>query len=143
MGRGHIVAHHQDHKARPMCFRCKRTFASADDLNVHMLLPANQMCEPVASNPEDGITPEIKFLLALRKQGSRIDTWEGLWRVLFPHDDKIPSSGESPAMFRPNLPTNYKEILNTLWSILSYEHLLRRNFQGYWLPNSKWSLESR
>ncbi|KAL2139554.1 hypothetical protein VTI28DRAFT_5035 [Corynascus sepedonium] len=57
-----------------------------------MLLPANQMCEPVASNPEDGITPEIKFLLALRKQGSRIDTWEGLWRVLFPHDDKIPSS---------------------------------------------------
>lgn len=42
--------------------------------------------------PEDGITPEIDSLLVVRKGDTKIDSWDALWRLLFPDDDKIPSS---------------------------------------------------
>jgi hypothetical protein len=68
-----------------------------------MLLPADQMCDPVMSipptDPEDGITPEMDSILTERKSGHRIVTWDQLWSLIFPQDDEVPSPGEylSPA----------------------------------------------
>jgi hypothetical protein len=64
-----------------------------------MLLPVDQICEPVISiaprDPEDGITAEIEDALSGRKSTQKVATWNELWRVIFPQDVIIHSPGES------------------------------------------------
>ena len=85
-----------------MCLRCRKMFATTDELRAHMLLPADQICKPVISvpprDPEDGITPEIDRLLLERKDGLKITTWRQIWHLLFPHDVDVPFPGESFAL---------------------------------------------
>jgi hypothetical protein len=86
-----------------MCPRCRETFATADTLRAHVLLPADQICDPVLSippsDPEDGITSEIDSLMTERKLGNRIATWDQLWSLIFPQDDAVPSPGEYVTSF--------------------------------------------
>jgi hypothetical protein len=44
--------------------------------------------------PEDGISQEIDQLLANRKMEAKVDSWRVLWRILFPMDEAVPSSGK-------------------------------------------------
>jgi hypothetical protein len=46
-----------------------------------------------SADPEDGITSGIEEVLNGRKAGRKIDSWESLWRLLFPDDDRIPEAG--------------------------------------------------
>lgn len=57
----------------------------------HLTVDVSEMCKatpetnPIArANPEDGITPEIDDVLAKRSTKDKIDTWETLWKCLFP-----------------------------------------------------------
>ena len=45
--------------------------------------------------PEHGITPEIETTLKSRRADSKVNTWEQLWKVLFPDDRDIPEPGKS------------------------------------------------
>lgn len=50
--------------------------------------------DQVTRDQEHGITQKTRDLLAERKSGIKIVTWEKLWEVLFP-DVPCPSSGMS------------------------------------------------
>ena len=84
-----------------MCIRCRELFPTAGELRAHMLLPVEELCEPMVSipprNPEDGITPEMEDVLNGRKMDLKIATWHDLWRLHFLKDSTIPEAGESPA----------------------------------------------
>jgi hypothetical protein len=58
---------------------------------------SDQVCSPgsvlaTALNAEDGISPKTAILLKSRKVNSKIDSWEGLWHLLFPHDEAVPAN---------------------------------------------------
>ena len=62
-----------------------------------MLAPHDQVCHVEKSqslnDPEDGINKHVDEMLAERRHGLKISSWEDLWRSLFPGDDLIPPSG--------------------------------------------------
>jgi hypothetical protein len=68
-------------------------------LDEHVRVGRDQICSPQkvplasSADPEDGITSGIEEVLNGRKAGRKIDTWESLWRLLFPDDDGIPEAG--------------------------------------------------
>ncbi|KAI1839793.1 hypothetical protein JX266_013999 [Neoarthrinium moseri] len=60
-----------------------------------MQAPPDQTCSIVdcqfLEDPEDGTTDEADMLLTERKSGLKVDSWETLWKVLFPNDTHISS----------------------------------------------------
>jgi len=40
-------------------------------------------------DPEDGISNAVETILNGRKNNHKVDTWEGLWRTLFPRDEEV------------------------------------------------------
>ena len=62
------------------------------------MLPKDEMCDTVLEgkprDPEDGISEDLDRTLA---SGNGIQTWDDLWRLIFPVDDQIPSSGKQRA----------------------------------------------
>lgn len=66
------------------------------------MVPADQMCEPnsAASDNviEDGITEEMDRALAERTPRHSVQSWEAIWKLLFPQDVCALDSGESPIM---------------------------------------------
>lgn len=74
-----------------------RTKEAFDD---HLAVDKDQICSfrrgPISADPEDGITSRTEDVLNGRKADSKIDSWEGLWRTLFPLDQEIPEPGKSP-----------------------------------------------
>ncbi len=81
------------------CPRCKQDMGTKEAFDDHLAVANEQICNflevPSSANPEDGITSRIEDILIGRKAGSKIDSWENLWRLLFPIDAqvKIPDSG--------------------------------------------------
>lgn len=67
----------------------------------------NGACQPIPESPSDdpeaGITPRVEESLNDRKTKTKIDSWEALWRELFPGDENIPSSGK-PVIGNPQYP---------------------------------------
>lgn len=63
----------------------------------HLLVPVEQICEvkPASSNSreEDGITEEVDRILADKDTRKRLQTWEGLWGLLFPQDTAVLDPG--------------------------------------------------
>lgn len=86
-----------DHERKPVSLRCKDKFSDVDQLAEH--LNATPQCVPsmdlLDPDPEHGITPEIKKALRSRRAKSKVNTWERLWKVLFPDDQDIPEPGKS------------------------------------------------
>ena len=77
------------------CQRCKVGFPTQRALDEHLMLPKDEMCDTVPAdaprNPEDGISEDVDRTLA---SGNGIQSWDDLWRLIFPMDDQIPSSGK-------------------------------------------------
>ncbi|KAK4156594.1 hypothetical protein C8A00DRAFT_12481 [Chaetomidium leptoderma] len=95
----HIITHHRRKPARHQCRRCKQQFDTEIDLEEHLLLPKDQMCEvntSLATNPEDGITEGMARMLAARDSMEETWTWEGIWRLVFPGDPEAPDSDFQP-----------------------------------------------
>lgn len=67
-------------------------------LDRHLAAPHGKICEvarsPLPDNPEDGISVRVRELFTKRREGVNINTWEAIWRALFPNDYDIPSPGE-------------------------------------------------
>lgn len=66
------------------------------------MVPADQMCEP-NSAPSDnviegGITEEMDRALAERTPRHSVQSWEAIWKLLFPQDVSALDSGKSPVV---------------------------------------------
>ncbi|KAK4096593.1 hypothetical protein N658DRAFT_346966 [Parathielavia hyrcaniae] len=72
------------------CQRCRLAMGSQEALDRHVSVPTELICTPQrvpsSADPEDGITPGIEEILNDRKAGTKIDTWQSLWRLLFTGD---------------------------------------------------------
>ena len=57
------------------------------------MLPLDQMCRPSSrpqsDDPEDGITEDMDKILAGRKANTKVQTWDQIWRLIFPDVDII------------------------------------------------------
>jgi len=96
--RRHVDNHHSRKTHVHLCRRCFQGFPTSLELETHIRLPPDQMCETrepldILNDPEDGITPETSNILRGRKNLSKVASWRGLWTVLFPADKNIPSPG--------------------------------------------------
>lgn len=93
--RHHVMSYHRRRAMPHQCQRCKVGFPTQQALDAHLMLPKDEMCDTVPAgtprNPEDGISEDVDRTLA---SGNGIRTWDDLWRLIFPMDDQIPSSGK-------------------------------------------------
>jgi hypothetical protein len=68
-------------------------------LNDHLAVDRDQICSVQQAHhtgdPEDGITAQVEELLNERKAEVKVDTWQSLWKTLFPEDTMIPEPGTS------------------------------------------------
>ncbi len=73
-------------------------------LDAHISVERERICNPhrvsSSADPEDGITSGMEEALNGRKADRKIDSWDSLWRLLFPADLEIPE----PGMRAPSLP---------------------------------------
>lgn len=74
--------------------RCRQCFQTKEDCEEH--LRQESVCKLRTGqddwqDPEDGLS-EDKYNDSLAKRSNRekVDTWDALWRLLFPADDAIP-----------------------------------------------------
>ncbi|KAK1751331.1 hypothetical protein QBC47DRAFT_80983 [Echria macrotheca] len=82
------------HKIPPIprspCPRCKKNLITHEELKAHLAMP-NELCQfrdiLPSGDPEDGIDSRIEDALNGRRPNTRIDSWEFLWRTLFPSDE--------------------------------------------------------
>ncbi|KAM7183048.1 hypothetical protein V8F33_013832 [Rhypophila sp. PSN 637] len=86
------------HKQRPVerCPRCKKGFGTKEEVERHLVVPSNQICDVKAlppPDPEDGINDAIEDCLNGRKANTKIDSWESLWHLLFPGDTPPADAG--------------------------------------------------
>lgn len=87
------------------CLRCKQGFPTSDRLHQHC--EEENGCQSVKSagskveNPEDGLSAEGLKRLDNRKAQDKIQSWQALWRLLFPGDADVPLCGESRIFIYP------------------------------------------
>lgn len=85
----HIRTYHRRVKSPYYCLRCKKGFPCETDLSEHLMVPVEQMCEAVhvsSTSAEEGITEEMDRVLADQTRRIQVQTWEEIWRLLFPGD---------------------------------------------------------
>ncbi|KXX75240.1 hypothetical protein MMYC01_208426 [Madurella mycetomatis] len=109
------------------CPRCKRDMASKEALDGHLAVDRDQICTfrkgPTSADPEDGINSRTEDVLNDRKADSKIDSWEGLWKTLFPQDGVIPASYFVP-------PTELDEVYNEFKTEFCLDQLRQRIQEG-------------
>ena len=92
--RRHIKLFHMLDTQGPRCVRCQRCFQTSADYREH-LLQANfcaiRSSQGELQDPEDGLSAEMYESLTKRGKSEKIDTWDALWRFLFPLDESVPS----------------------------------------------------
>lgn len=83
------------------CARCGEGFTSQTELDSHLRAESGDMCRvraggvpERATDPEDGISPEVLDRLRDRAAKRQVLEWTVLWKVLFPRDDTIPGPGK-------------------------------------------------
>lgn len=66
-------------------------------MSEHLMVPVEQMCEAIhvssKSAEEDGMTEEMDRALADQTRRKKIQTWEEIWRLLFPGDSTVLDPG--------------------------------------------------
>lgn len=71
------------------------------------MVPVDEMCEPNGAASEnvieDGITEEMDRALAERTPRHSVQSWEQIWKLLFPQDVSALDSGESPIVLHHNI----------------------------------------
>lgn len=96
----HIRMFHDSEQGKAKCRRCKTVFKTVDALDRHQTKDrwCNLREEVVNMDPENGITKEMEAGINDRRKGFKVDTWEALWGLLFPHDipngKTVPKSGK-------------------------------------------------
>ncbi|ROV97024.1 hypothetical protein VSDG_04134 [Cytospora chrysosperma] len=75
------------------CHRCRCSFPDEETLVNHQR--DDKRCEvapdpDVYEDPEDGISTSVMQKLAGRAKGTKISSWEAIWRLLFPQDEYVP-----------------------------------------------------
>ncbi|KAK4218615.1 hypothetical protein QBC37DRAFT_274665 [Rhypophila decipiens] len=127
----HIRAHHppvQRSAGLFSCPRCCQGFPVKDDLDGHLRQAV--MCSVAddqgGANPEDGITGKIITSLEARTVKAKIDNWDSLWKLLFPHDQEIPDPAFIPVMEIFDFAAESKKFLQQLQDLLDlqYRHVL-------------------
>ncbi|KAL2262905.1 hypothetical protein VTK26DRAFT_9046 [Humicola hyalothermophila] len=83
------------------CPRCKQDLKTKEAYENHLAVDKGSMCDVreilSSAEPEDGITSQMEDMLNGRKTEDKINSWNGLWRLLFPDDkDRIPSPDFAP-----------------------------------------------
>ncbi|KAG8161105.1 hypothetical protein KVR01_009369 [Diaporthe batatas] len=91
--RRHIKVFHQSDAQGDQCARCRRYFPTEDDITRH--LRQTPVCEIRSGrdefqDPEDGITRQKLCALMTRGKGQKVDTWDAVWKLLFPADHSVP-----------------------------------------------------
>lgn len=80
------------------CPRCKECLPTKEAYDEHLARDFREICNvkpgPVSINREDGISPTIEDVLNERRSDSKVDSWESLWRTLFPEDEIVPEPGK-------------------------------------------------
>ena len=94
------------------------------------MLPRDQICEvnPLTlDDPEDEITDATASILAARGPTEETQTWDGIWRLLFPSDREVPepSAFRLPQTGHPNLTP--KQTYNPWLSLPKYSRPLTRD----------------
>ncbi|KAK1828961.1 hypothetical protein QBC39DRAFT_374281 [Podospora conica] len=83
--------HKQKSGSGHACPRCKTNLGSKSALDRHLAVTRAQICEvqscASSQDPEDGISAKIEDVLNGRRANSKVDTWDILWRTLFPKDE--------------------------------------------------------
>ncbi|KAM7220389.1 hypothetical protein V8F06_004168 [Rhypophila decipiens] len=96
--RHHITSYHRRKRVLHQCRRCKLGFESENALDQHMMLPKDQICESISeesvADPEDGITDSVDRELVVGH--ASVETWEDIWRVVFPADEDVPAPDFHP-----------------------------------------------
>ncbi|KUI69341.1 hypothetical protein VM1G_05066 [Cytospora mali] len=98
----HIRTCHRKSRSPYHCPRCKRGFLSESDMAEHLMVPAEQICEANSassnSSEEDGITEEMDRALADDTRRENVQTWEEIWKLLFPQDAAVLDPEFQPAV---------------------------------------------
>ncbi|KAL2161868.1 hypothetical protein VTH06DRAFT_7652 [Thermothelomyces fergusii] len=96
----HIIHYHRRNTAFHQCRRCKERFQTEDELEEHVLLPKDRMCEVkelCLDDYEDGITEKTASILAASDADDAGPwDWQAIWRLLFPNDPEIPDAEFHP-----------------------------------------------
>ncbi|KAK4098002.1 hypothetical protein N658DRAFT_526620 [Parathielavia hyrcaniae] len=96
----HIRDRHRRQPVRHQCRRCKQGFDSEAELERHLVLPREQMCEVKSlsfHDPEDGITDEIETAMVRAIYTSEEGwSWDTIWHCVFPDDPKVPEPDFPP-----------------------------------------------
>src|SRR3569833_433872 len=96
--RKHVVKKHtRQTQCQFVCPRCRKGFSSGTELQDHVLLPPEKICDTSADEQEDGIGSQQTHRILSRTRWaigplpSIEERWHDLWRLLFPGDTDIPS----------------------------------------------------
>ncbi|KAH8899904.1 hypothetical protein GQ53DRAFT_740911, partial [Thozetella sp. PMI_491] len=94
--RQHIIKKHS--REVPLefaCPRCAKSYKTKKELEAHIRVPANQVCELIDLDPEDGVDSiTAKRIIDRRRPCSGPtdqDQWKDLWALVFPDDTVLPS----------------------------------------------------
>ncbi|KAM7183642.1 hypothetical protein V8F20_012545 [Naviculisporaceae sp. PSN 640] len=118
--RVHITSYHRRQKVLHQCRRCKLGFESETALDHHMMLPKDQICESTSEesfiDPEDGITDAIDRQLVVGHPS--VETWQDIWRVVFPGDEHVPAPDFHPIVELVEVEQQFNEGQETLKTTL-------------------------
>lgn len=95
--RRHIKSFHSLEKSH-RCPRCRVTFPSKAEKDGHLRVALEKLCGIVdpdpngSDDPEHGITEDVETALAARDNDNKVNSWEGIYTIIFP-GDSIPDSG--------------------------------------------------
>ncbi|EXK93781.1 hypothetical protein FOQG_04985 [Fusarium oxysporum f. sp. raphani 54005] len=130
----HLYRRHMLPKFR--CNRCRQDLKSAFNLNEHQR--ADTICQRQSEEPEEeGIDEEQERLLRVRKrkngkasQVAEEEKWVEMYKILFPHDDPIPSPYPELCPLQPEQDTEHPgaNVLD------SFEDYARREFSRRMRP---------
>ncbi|KAM0559426.1 hypothetical protein ACHAPJ_004454 [Fusarium lateritium] len=118
------------------CNRCRQDLKSAFNLNEHQR--SDVICQRQNQEPEDeGIDEEQERLLRARKrkngkarQKGEEDKWVEMYKIIFPHDDPIPSPYAELCPFQPDQYT----VQHGANVLDSFEGFARREFSRRMRP---------
>ncbi|OHE97743.1 hypothetical protein CORC01_06948 [Colletotrichum orchidophilum] len=89
------------------CPRCEDGFSDSMAFKHHLMLPREQMCEARSdidsecADPEDGLSGARAQHLSKQIENEDFESWDDLWRWLFPSDRVVPRPVALPAVELP------------------------------------------